>query len=117
VKYALWFPRLEVGGGHHMVEYFMDETPKDAGPYLRVFEGDINTNNVDLLNNPIARVLESIWKRHNIGDDGDENRPRAQEIRSMCAGDIVQIDGEFWTPEMVGWKQLAAQDLPEFSNT
>lgn len=107
MKYKLWFPKDQK-------LMLMGQSPTHFENYECVFEGEI-TNGSDMFAAP-HQVLDMIWQRHNVGDNGDGNRPRPYEIRSMCVGDIVEFDNpkEFWMPEFIGWVQLGQNELPVF---
>lgn len=116
MKYRLLFPPKTETYGHKMLDYFSQEKPKDIGPYEVVFEGDLTGRGFDLFDNPMAHILEFIWQRHNIGDGDGEDRPRAQEIRSMCIGDVVEIDNEYWVAASAGFEQLLEGNVPEIKS-
>ncbi len=51
-------------------------------------------------------ILEAIWQANNI-----DSRPRGQEIRSMCIGDLVIVQGQIYRAEVVGFKPFSGDDV------
>lgn len=117
MKYRLLFPPKTEPYGHKMLDEYSQQKPKDIGPYEVVYEGDLTGRGFDLFDNPMAQILEFLWQRHNVGDGGGDlpftPRPRAKEIRSMCIGDIVEINNEYWVAMSSGFEQLLGTDIPE----
>jgi hypothetical protein len=107
MKYLLLFPRADSLYGHKIVDWMFGERPKDY-EYEQVWEGEVHP----APGASVESTLGFIWQRHNVGDEGDENRPRAREIRSMCSGDIVLINGEVWATADIGFEQLSGEDVP-----
>lgn len=56
-------------------------------------------------------VLEDIWKNHN--SDFNLYRPRRKEIRSMCEGDVIVINGDVWMASRIGFVKLVGEFLPK----
>lgn len=100
-RYQLFFP---VGG--RMLDYAMKEQSKDL-QYECVYTGEIDVE----FGKPIP--LDKLWRRHNLGDNLDGDRPRAREIRSMCVGDIVFLHGfdQAYLCEVAGWKEIYGEDM------
>lgn len=90
-----YFQPLPDAHGSTMLGYWRRDcdllTLVKAATYREVFAEDLS-----------ECTLESIWCRHNV-----DSRPRAQEIRSMCVGDVVELDGRWWVVASVGFVPLA----------
>lgn len=57
-------------------------------------------------------ALDDIWQKHNRS-----SRPRGQEIRSMCAGDVVVYEHDDLTLtvhfcDVIGWKEVKVKGAP-----
>lgn len=82
------------------------EAPQDY-TYLAVHEGDIEVGD-----HPVE-ALEQLWAEHNAPD-----RPRGPEIRSMCMGDIVDLEElGLWIAAQVGWRKMNELETPELVST
>lgn len=79
-------------------EYLQGEEFADRGfgpPYKTVMEGEIDGIS------PMA-ACEKLWVMNNRDD-----RPKAQEIRSMSMGDVVVLDrATAYRAEAVGWEEV-----------
>jgi len=104
MRYSLFFP-IRDERGSDMLDYFGAESVKEAAnhrTYSVVYEGDAPTDEPGF-----------IFQRHNVGDNGDGNRPLAQKIRSMCVGDFVMFEnGAVWICDRFGWVEA-----PEWFDT
>lgn len=93
MRYRLFFPFPDTLGRDMLDVLFSTEQPTDR-TYRHVYTGEI-----DSAGDPdVEATISRLWRRHNIGDPGTVNRPRPQEIRSMCAGDILYLEdtGTAW---------------------
>lgn len=106
MRYKLYFPTPDKRGST-MLDYIMGERPVDRS-YECVYEGTVDEYLVG------SALLNFLWQRHNEGDNLDGNRPLAQEIRSMCIGDIIWFpDGRrAWVVERDGFTEIWGAKLP-----
>ena len=63
-------------------------------------------------------TLGYIWRAFNVvtGDEGIE-RPLRLKCRSMCVGDIVEVDGDYQLCGEAGWYPLGKEDAVLMSTT
>lgn len=72
--------------------------------YHLVYNSELHTPKTDA-----EAVLEEIFFLHNR-----DNRPRRFEIRSMCVGDVVVLEGHgAWLCDVVGWTKIDPDLIPE----
>jgi hypothetical protein len=110
LKYELFFPKRDlIHNIHTMLNWINHQRHTEIGPYELVWHGEIFPRT----GNYTHDAINFLWRRHNEGDRLDGNRPRAREIRSMCIGDIIAINGEYWSPTVDGWEQLTGDALPQ----
>lgn len=87
---------------------FWDPDHPTTTVYVNVFSEDFPRDG-----HPVTRILETLWKRHNV-----DGRPRGPEIRSMSIGDVLVLIEEGADPAVyrcvrVGWEPLQDEDLVE----
>lgn len=75
---------------------FGDSTPES---YVIVVHGTVEIDD----GASTTAILEAIWAANNL-----DSRPRGQEIRSMCVGDIVIVRAEIHRAAIVGFEKLPA---------
>lgn len=51
-------------------------------------------------------VLEDVWRRMQGSNVDDNIAYHGAMCRSMCVGDIVVLDGEYWMADRVGFREL-----------
>jgi hypothetical protein len=86
-----------------MLDATMGEQPSDRS-YGVAYRGEIEAPTA-------AAALDAIFKRHNVGDNADGDRPNGRTQRSMCVGDVVILnDGSgsdnVWACASMGWDRL-----------
>lgn len=59
--------------------------------------------------------LESLWTRfQRVDPDTGPWPPETYTGRSLSIGDVIEIDGCFWTPEPIGWRELTEDEASLF---
>ena len=69
-----------------------------------VFQYEVKGGNDDL-------ILADAWEMFNIGEGPTATAYRARKLRSLSKGDVVAIDGRFYSCESVGWKERTVREL------
>lgn len=108
MRYLLLMPSPDpLHGGNRMLDYIMGQKPGDL-EYVSVYGASV------VERESRGATCEFLWQRHNVGDEGDGNRPLGKHIRSMCVGDLFLFsdDGQVWVAESVGFRQLQGDEIP-----
>ena len=53
-----------------------------------------------------ADNLEEAWRQWNRGSGNESETFLDKEIRSMCVGDVIQVEGEYYIAASCGWNRL-----------
>lgn len=54
--------------------------------------------------------LEGIWRRFQRVEEGIQMPPEGYTARSLSIGDVICLNGRFYTPESVGFAELDLDD-------
>lgn len=92
--YTYLQPTPDVDGGNTFYPVVGGPTPES---YVIVIHGTVEIDD----GAPVTSILEAIWSANNL-----DTRPRGQEIRSMCVGDIVIVGAEIHRAVIVGFEKL-----------
>jgi len=53
---------------------------------------------------------EMAWRQWNRGSGYESREFLYEEVRSMSVGDVVEVNGEYYRAETMGWEQILVQD-------
>lgn len=82
-------------GPHRMSAFGVDSSrPMPSGDFMAAYTYESDD------------TPEAVFERFNI------NHPADYRNRSLCAGDIVEIDGKFFFCDSCGWKRVEMYDQP-----